>query len=226
MIVGMLTAAGLYLTLQLSQAPRRALERSRDLMRDIREVATAFRSSSIETQFTSFASTLEGTSYLQFATLEQVEEFTLTDRASIFWGTVELPEVVVSATAPVVYTAYLDLDARWDFVLEGRTISVTAPEIRFNKPAIDASEIRYEIRRDSLLRDEDAALQMLKQALTEMSRRRATELLPQVREIGRRKTEQFVTNWLVQTFDDGGEYEVQVRFADEPDARKSHPANE
>jgi len=222
----MLTAAGLYLTVQLSQASRRALQQSRDLVRDIREVASAFRTGSIETRFTSFATTLEGTSYLQFATLEQVEEFTLTDRASIFWGSIELPEVVVSATAPVVYTAYLDLDERWDFSIEGNTIFVTAPEIRFNKPAIDASEIRYEIRRDSLLRDEDASLEMLKRALTEMSRQRAAQHVPRVREIGRQKTEQFVTNWLLQTFDDGGEYDVQVRFADESNAVRSHPSGD
>ncbi len=215
LIVGILTGAGLYLTVRLSEVPRDALQHSKDLVRGLRDVASAFRTGSMEVVFTSYAASTRGSQYLQFATLEQTEVFTLTDRATIFWGTVELPDVIVSATAPVEYTAYLDLDDRWDFRIDQNRITVIAPPIRFNKPSIDASEIRYEVRQDSLLRDEDAVLEALRIGLTEMSIRRARDHIADVRELGRLQTEKFVSNWLVQSFTDGSEYEVEVFFADE-----------
>lgn len=216
LIVTILTAAGLYVTLKLSAVPRDAIEKSRELVRELQDVARAFKTGTVETSFFSFATSIEESSYLQFATLERTEVFTLTDRSSVFWGTVGLPDVVVSATAPVTYTAYLDFDDRWEFTIEGSTITVVAPRIRFNKPSIDASRIRYEIQQDSLLRDEDAALHALKSALTEMSIRRAEQLRPEVRETGRARTERFVENWLAHSFADGDDFRVRVRFADEP----------
>ncbi len=96
-----------------------------------------------------------------------------------------------------------------------------APDIKFNKPAIDASRIRYEVRESSLLRDEDEAIQKLKAGLTAMSIERAKEHKSLVREMGRRQTEQFVENWLVAAFSDGTEYRVEVIFSDERDILSS-----
>ena len=215
LIVAILTAAGLYITLRLLEIPRKALEVSDELIEDLKDVASAFRTGRITTRFTGYASSLSGSNFLQFATLERTEIFTLEDRSSIFWGAVELPEVVVSATAPIEYTAYLDLNETWEFLIEQQVITVIAPKIRFNKPNIDASEIRYEIRQDSLLRDEEAVLQSLKSGLTEMSVRRAQDHLPAIRELGRQQTKQFVSTWLAQGFSDGEIYEVEVFFVDE-----------
>ena len=141
LIVAILTGSGLFLAVRLSEIPRSALQRGRELLRQVQDVATAFRNGTVEISFESFAASIEGSNYLQFATLEQVEVFKLTDRATVFWGAVELPDVVVSATAPVEYTAYLDLNAKWEFRIEGDRIEVTAPPIQFNKPAIAVSRI-------------------------------------------------------------------------------------
>ena len=92
---------------------------------------------------------------------------------------------------------------------------VQAPAIRFNRPAIDASEIRYEVRASSLLRDEEAALEQLKQGLSVMSERRAREHIALVREVGRAKVREFVERWLAGSFGDAENYRVVVRFADE-----------
>ena len=214
-IVAILVGAGLYIFRSLREIPAEALSGTREILQDIGEVAAAFKQGMIETTFISYAATVSGSSRLQFATLRQIEVFTRTDQASVLWGQLELPPVVVSATAPVQYTAYLDLDERWEFVLEGRTLYVLAPRIRFNKPAIDASRIRYEVREGSLLRDEELAIEKLKEGLTAMSFARAREHVSLVRETGRRRTEEFVANWLAQAFGDGGEYHVEVFFADE-----------
>ncbi len=184
-------------------------------------MAAAFRQGRIEISFTSYATEVSGSNYLQFATLRQTEVFTRQDEASLLWGTLDLPEVVVSATAPVEYTYYLDLDDEWEFRLEEGVLKVRAPPIRFNRPAVDASEISYEVREWSLLRDEDAALAQLKRGLTAMSRQRAQDHIVIVRELGRAKVREFVERWLAGSFTDGKAYRVEVGFADEAPLRPS-----
>ncbi len=214
-VVAILVMAGLYVFESLRRLPADAVAGSKKLARDLVAVATAFRQGHIEVSFTSYATSVAGSSYLQFANLRQTEIYTRQDEASLLWGRLELPEVVVSATAPVEYTYYLDLDESWEFRLDGGTLHVQAPPIRFNRPAIDASEIRYEVRASSLLRDEEAALEQLKQGLSVMSERRAKAHIALVREVGRSKVREFVEQWLAGSFGDADDYRVVVRFADE-----------
>ena len=214
-VVAILVAGGLYVFESLRRLPADAVAGSKELARDLVEVAAAFRQGRIEISFTSYATSVTGSSYLQFASLRQTEIYTRQDEASLLWGTLELPEVVVSATAPVEYTYYLDLDESWEFRLDGGTLLVRAPPIRFNQPAINASEIRYEVRASSLLRDEEAALEQLKEGLSVMSERRAEEHVDLVREVGRSKVREFVERWLAGSFGDADDYRVVVRFADE-----------
>lgn len=214
-VVAILVGAGLYVFRSIRELPSEAARGTLRAIEEMRQVAAAFRQGTIQTEFASYATTVAGSNYLQFATLRQTEVFTRTDKSSVLWGGLELPEVVVSATAPVVYTTYLDFNEEWNFTLTGQTLEVVAPPIRFNLPAIDASQIRYEVRQGSLLRDEDEALEDLKRGLTQMSIRRSRDHLPLVREVGRRKTQEFVENWLAQSFGDGQDYHVRVVFADE-----------
>lgn len=210
-----LVGAGLYVFRSIRELPAEAARGTLKAIEEVKQVAAAFRQGTIRTDFASYATTVSGTNFLQFATLRQTEIFTRTDKSSVLWGSFELPEVVVSATAPVVYTAYLDFNDEWHFDLSGQTLEVRVPPIRFNLPAIDASQIQYEVRKGSLLRDEDEALEELKRGLTQMSIRRSRDHLPLIRELGRRKTAEFIENWLVQSFGDGKYYQVRVVFADE-----------
>jgi hypothetical protein len=181
-------------------------------------VAAAFKQGTITTTFTSYATSLSGSQYLQFATLTQTEKFTRVDESSVGFGYIPLPDVIVEATAPVNYTYYLDLNDRWDFVIENGEILVTAPRIRFNKPAVDASRIEYEVKKDSLLRRTREAMENLKNSITYLSYKRAETNVELVRETGRRQTENFVRNWLARSFSDGKKYPVRVRFRDETGA--------
>lgn len=210
-----LLGTALYVFVSLRRLPEEAGRGARALMEELGSVAAAFRQGTIETRFVSYATRVEGTSYFQFATLEQTEIFRRRDTSSILWGRLELPDVVVEATAPVTYTYYVDLSGAWGFTLAGRVLRVTAPPIRFNPPAIDASEIRLEPRTSSLLRDEEAALEHLRRSLGTLVSHRAREHVPLVRELGRRKIAEFVSTWLAGSFGDGGEYAVEVVFADE-----------
>lgn len=216
LVVAILTGSVLYVFVSLRDAPGRAVDKGREVLRELAGVASAFRQQTVETRFISYATGVTGGQRFQFATLEQMEIFRRRDRSSVMWGYLELPDVVVEVTAPVTYTYYLDLDAPWRMTLEDETIQVVAPPIEFNPPAVDVSEIEYTVRQGSLLRDEEAATANLKRTLTELTRLRARDHVTLVRELGRRETEKFVATWLARAFDDGGDYRVEVVFADEP----------
>lgn len=216
LIVAMGIGAALYVFRTLSRAPAAVVEHGREALRGLREVAAAFSSGTVTTSFSSYATEATGVSRLQVAELRQTEVFEQTDEATILWGQLELPDLIVRAVAPVDYTYYLDLEKRWDFSLDGRRIRVTAPEIEFNRPAVDVSSLTYDVAGDSLLRDEEGALERLRSGLTEMSLRRADENVSLIRELARRETEAFVRDWLAAGFDDGAEYDVEVAFRLEP----------
>lgn len=224
-LLAILTAGAVLIARQAVQAPGELIEKGRELARDLRSVAEAFRTGKVTYTFASSATQLNGTSRLQVATLRQVELFERKDAAAILWGQVQLPDVVVEARAPVEYVYYLDLDARWSFDLQGREVRVLAPAPAFNTPAVDASALEYRVREGSLLRDEEVALAALKAGLTELTRRRAVEHLPLVRETARTQAERFVETWLRRSFDDAGELRARVAFADERPALPA-PAGE
>lgn len=209
--------AGAFLLKSLLEVPRDVAESGRKILGDIQKIAEAFQTGTVTTTFVSYATEVNGSNYLQFATLKQVEIFERKDRRTALWGKLDLPDVVVQARAPVEYTYYLDLNGEWQMRLENHSVVVIAPRIEFNTPAVDASAIRYEVREGSVFRNEQRVLDQLQAGLMRMSRERARDNIELVRELGRRKTEEFVRNWLVQSFSDGDAYHVEVRFADEVD---------
>jgi hypothetical protein len=186
-----------------------------DLMEEGSSLARAFRSGTVTTRFISYATEVSGQNHLQFATLKEMEVFERTDSATVLWGQLKLPDVVVRARAPVEYTYYLDLNEPWELTLDDRLVTVRTPSIRFNSPAIDVSEIHYEVASGSMLRDEDVALQNLARGLSGLAKQRAQQNIALVREVGRKKTEEFIRNWLLAQYEDADTYRVEVIFADE-----------
>jgi hypothetical protein len=212
-IVALLLAGGLYLVRSARSLPTELVESGRQALVD---VAAAFRTGTVTTTFRSDAARLRGTTRLQFAELRQLETFERRDAESILWGTLALPDVVVEARAPVVYSYYVDLEKEWRFHLEGRDVLVTAPPIEWSPPAVDVSALRYEVREGSVLRDEQVVSDRLRAELSGILAVRARQHVPLVREAGRRKVEAFVDTWLTQRFADGRGHRARVRFADEP----------
>lgn len=216
-VVAIAAGAGLFVFRSLRDAPGQALDRAGAMADKLAGVAAAFRSGTLVTRFGSEATRLHGTARLQFAELDQAEVFERTDSTAVFWGQLELPDVIVEARAPVTYTYYVDLEQTWKFErLDGVVLEVVAPPIQFNTPAVDPSAIRYVVRKGSLLRDEASVLERLRAGLTELSRARAREHVALVRDTGRVKIAEFVERWLRERFEDGGGYRARVRFADEP----------
>jgi hypothetical protein len=102
-------------------------------------------------------------------------------------------------------------------------VLVVVPPVEWNRPAVDVSALRFEVREGSVLRDEQVALDRLRSELTPLLDRRASQHVPLVREAGRRKVEAFVETWLVQRFADGKDYRARVLFGDEPAAATPRP---
>ena len=195
--------------------PGDLIEQGRSLLGDARSVAEGFRKGTVTTRFISYAAEMSGSKYLQFTTLKEIEVFERKDSATVLWGQFALPDVVVRAEAPVEYTYYLDLDEPWDLLLEEHAVVVHAPAIRYNTPAIDVSNIRYEVADRSILRDEEEALENLRKGLSQLSKQRAQENVSLVRELGRKQTAEFIRTWLMASYDDADAYRIDVVFADE-----------
>jgi hypothetical protein len=208
-------ALAAYVFHRAQRLPGELLEEGRSIATELRSVAAAFKTGTITTTFVSYAAEMSGGQKLQFATLKEMEVFERTDRAQVLWGQLELPEVVVRAEAPEEYTYYLDLEEKWDFLLQEKTVWVKAPPIRFNTPAIDVSRLRYEVKSGSVFRDEALAMEKLKRGIGELARARALENVGLVRELGRKQTAEFVRTWLLSRYDDASAYRVEVLFADE-----------
>lgn len=214
-LAAILTAGALFVVRRVTSLPADLVEQGRGLVSDLKTVAAAFRSGTITTSFSSYATEVSGTTYLQFATLRQVEVFERKDEATLLWGQLALPDVVVEARAPVEYTYYLDLNKTWNLKLEGDTILVAAPAIEFNTPAVDPSALRFEVKEGSVFRDEAAPLEQLRRGLSDLAKLRARQHVALVRETGRRRTEQFVETWLARAFSDGARHRAKVTFRDE-----------
>jgi hypothetical protein len=213
-----------YALRRVTALPGEMVEQGRGILRDLKSVAEGFRAGTVTTSFASYATEVSGTTFLQFATLRQVEVFERKDTSSLLWGQLALPDVVVEARAPVEYTYYLDLNKTWNLKLEGDTILVAAPPIEFNTPALDASALRFEVREGSVFRDEAAVVEQLRHGLSDLAKVRARQHVALVRETGRRRTEQFVETWLSRAFSDGARHHARVTFPDEvPSAPSASP---
>ncbi len=205
----------LWIYRSVRQIPGEVVATGQQVLAELGELAAAFHSGTVTTRFISHATEVSGSNYLQFAQLSEVELFQRIDEATVLWGKLDLPDLVVEASAPVEYTYYLDLNAAWQLRQEGTVIEVVAPAIEANAPAVDISALTYSVRTGSLLRDEAGALSRLRAGITEMAQQRARDNVDLVRELGRRKTEEFVENWLARSFADGDQYHARVIFADE-----------
>jgi hypothetical protein len=218
-IVLILVGGSLYVFKSCRDLPGDALTKAAKLASQAGEtlerVAAAFKQGTITTTFTSYATSLSGSQYLEFATLSQNEIFTQTNESSLAYGYIPLPDLVIEARAPVAYTYYLDLNEKWDFTVQDGVVYVTAPDIKYNRPSVDVSRLNYEVKKDSHFRSTSKAMEDLRASITWMTLQKAKANIGLVRETGRKQTEEFVQNWLSKQFADGKNYPVKVRFRNE-----------
>ncbi len=194
--------------------PHAVRETATAVSEGLAKLAAAIRSRQVTTEFRSTATEIRGTKRLQVAELSQVEVVERRDAMQLLG--VPLPDVVVSARAPVTFTYVLDLDGPWEFDLTDRTVTVLAPALTWNAPAVDVSALTFVKAESSILRDEDRVVEELRASLTAVFRQRARQNVPLVRETARRQTEEFVRSWLLRAYGVPEDVRVVVRFRGEP----------
>ena len=218
LIVAMLCGTTIYVVHTVRSAGERAasgtqsavtaaVNAARDLMRDVvnREVQVTFSDQ---------ATRINGSVYLQFATLENTTWFEFKDSASV--AGVALPDVEFVARAPVEYSYYVDLNGQWDFVMpDEKTLEVYVPEIAYNAPAVDVSRLKWWVVKGSVLRDEEAAAERVKVRFSSFARQSARQNIRVVREEGRARVEEFVRDWVMTTYGEPSDLTIHVYFADE-----------
>ena len=218
-LVALLSATGMWFFNRLTGAPAAVLEKGRAMVKEIggqaATVAQAFREGTIRQAFFSHAAEISGTTRLQVATLKQNETFQREEAGSAAWGLVPVPKVVVQAQAPVEYGYYLDFAAPWEFRQQDKTITVLAPPLQPNTPALDVSALTFYTLEGSIWRDEGAVRDRLRESLTGSLQKRARNSTTLVREVARRQVAEFVERWLAEKFGDARDYQVQVLFPEE-----------
>ncbi len=151
--------------------------------------------------FSSYVVGLQGRNHLQIAELKTTEEFGISSEKTLLrifpGGTVE-----VSAKVPcdIVYHVALK-DAEWKFHVRdnGRRLIVIAPEIGFNRPAIDLA--RYELRVDksSMIRDSDEVKALLQSQIPTYLEEVGKKNIDSIRDTARLSIKDFIENWLLNT---------------------------
>lgn len=215
-ILSVLSFAGYFLNRSFNM-PGNAIDKVEKIggkaLTAMERLAAAVHTKTIKTEYTSTATRLTGTSRLQVATIDQVELFERKDSSSLVG--IPLPDIIVSARAPIEYTYFLDLSGDWNFHWNEKRLTVVAPPIQFNTPAVDASAIDYRVVEGSVFRDQNAAIAALKSSITTESKKRAKTNIHIVRDAARREVERFVQKFIVQAYGVGDYLPVNVVFSDE-----------
>ena len=177
-------------------------------------------------QFISYVCSMQAQNNLQVATLHTQEEFGITSEKKLFsympGGVVE-----VAARVPCEITYNVPLkDSEWAFYIrdQGRRLIIVAPDIGFNKPAIDLA--RYELRvvKDSMIRDSEEVKLALQNQIPKLLDGVAQKNIDSIRDTARISIKDFIEQWLLNSF---GDKQImtpvvdRVYFADEEHLFKS-----
>lgn len=176
-------------------------------------IRSQFESSEvIRDRFMNHSTRLSPLRRLQLAQLDQVEVFERTSVATLFGNRLKLPDVIVRATMPVEYTYHVDFSQPWNFDVRGEQLIVTAPILTPGTPAGDVSQLKFEIRKGSIFRDEQAVARAMQDQMTELLKGRAENNLHLVRETARKELQSLVHSWMKS---EQKNWVVTIRFADE-----------
>ena len=180
-----------------------------------RDLAATFAQGTVSIEFREYCTEVQTNLSLQVATLKKTEQFIRTDEQTIGWGWVHLPDVVLSVTAPVDYTYYVDLNQHWNFQLKDQMITAVVPDPQFNRPAFDVSRMEWDVKKDSALRRTQKVKEDFEHSLMPLAIKRAREQIKEIKEPARAQVTAFLQTWLRQRFIDGHKYQIKVVFESE-----------
>lgn len=171
-------------------------------------------SEDVNDRFHAYATKVSGKQNLHVARLNRMEIYERTSKAKAFGFS--LPDVVVSITFPVEYNYNVSLVAGWKFEKRDGMLLVYAPELSGQSPAANLSEMKFEIKKGSFLRDENQVRERLQKELTGFLSENSIALREQVRTEARMSIEQFVRGWVAsQVTDNTTSLPIKVLFPGE-----------
>lgn len=175
-------------------------------------------SEDVSDRFHAYATKVSGKQSLHVARLNRMEIYERTSKAKAFGFS--LPDVVISFTFPVEYNYNVSLVAGWRFEKREGMLYVFAPELSGQTPAVNLSEMKFEIRKGSFLRDENQVRERLQKELSGFLSENSIHLREKVRNEARSSIEQFVRGWVAsQVTDNTTTLPIKVIFPREnPDA--------
>lgn len=181
-----------------------------------------FTDEAAQTRFMSFATTIAPLRRLEVAKVNQVEVFERKSEKTLFWTRLRLPDVVISASVPVEYHYYVELNDEWRFNMTAGKLDIIAPPLRFNTPAPNISELQFAVKEGSLFRNESEVAMALKSELTERLSERAKESTHLARETARKELIAIAKAWLAKDLREGeqNKLDVDVHFSDEVGGRE------
>lgn len=181
-----------------------------------------FTDEAAHTRFMSYATTIAPLRRLEVAKVNQVEVFERKSEKTFFWTKLRLPDVVVSASVPVEYHYYVELNDEWKFNMTAGKLDIIAPPLRFNTPAPNISELQFAVKEGSLFRNESEVAMALKGELTERLNERAQQTTSLARETARKELIAIAKAWLAKDLREGekNDLNVDVHFSDEVGGRE------
>ena len=169
----------------------------------------------IEYKFYAYATQITGKQRLQVAKLQQVEVIERKSELKAFW--IDLPRVVVKATVPVEYGFFIEMNQGWKFQMQGDTLFVDVPTLSNSTPAVDVSQLKFEVVKGSLFRNESESLQKVQSELTGILVEKSIQHRALVKDQARTSIEGFVRGWLSQFTRSTLPEKIIVRFPDDKD---------
>lgn len=165
-------------------------------------IGEAFRTERITTTFISSLPRLapDDGAKLELVAVESVETLTRTDDRRILFDMVPLGATTSEIRVPVTYRYHLKLDDPWRLEVRDQSCIVHAPAIRATlPPAIDTAGLERHSSSGWLRFDAAERMVELEHNLTDLLGRRAADpdAIDLVRETCRRRTAEFVRNWLL-----------------------------
>lgn len=155
--------------------------------------------------FSSYVVGLQGQNHLQVATLQTREEFVITSEKKLLryfsGGTVE-----VSAKVPCEISYIVPLkDAEWQFFVRdnGKRLIVIAPEISFNRPAVDLAKYELRVDKSSMIRDSEEVKTLLQGQIPAFLEEVGHKNITSIKDTARLAIKDFIENWLMTALNDG-----------------------
>lgn len=219
---------GSVLTFKTFSCAQEVADKPLEVLDSARKLAESFKTGTIKTKFFSYATKVKGSSKMQVVEVKQIEVFSRKDSKAYFWDLVKLPEVEVDIRIPVTYTYYVDLNEEWNFVLEGQTVKVYVPDLKYNTPAPDISKMEIREKRSVFRLVEDDMKKQVMEGITKELEKRAGKNMDNlnIRATARESIKEFVETWFAGILKSYGvedleRYNIEIYFKkDKPDPKK------